>query len=256
MTKVAFFGDFHANTRYAVNAVKYAVNAGAEKLFHLGDFGYLFEDSFIHPLHDVLKDRDVELWFIEGNHDSALFLNSLERFNGPRSLGIVTDRIFHIPRGMRWTEGDVTFMGLGGGVSIDREYRVLNESYWKEEEITDEDVAHALSSTEPVDILLTHDSPFGSSCLPHPYPLPAHIQWDCDRSRDKVLQVVDGVQPHLLYHGHMHHYYQRNLPLSSGHTVEVTGLDCDGAQWNHNMALLDLNTVSQMVRTEVTDHAH
>jgi hypothetical protein len=52
---------------------------------------------------------------------------------------------------------------------------------------------------------------------------------------------VLAVRPRWLMHGHLHLSYQRQVDLGSG-TIEVTGLDCDGAE-SGNWAILDVTSM-------------
>lgn len=68
-TKLAFAGDWHANTRYSVYAVEYAASHGVSHILHTGDFGWLFEPRFLGPLEKALAEHDIHLMFVDGNHE-------------------------------------------------------------------------------------------------------------------------------------------------------------------------------------------
>jgi hypothetical protein len=53
--------------------------------------------------------------------------------------------------------------------------------------------------------------------------------------------VVLAVRPRWLMHGHLHLSYQRQVDLGAG-PIQVTGLDCDGAD-HGNWAVLDVTSM-------------
>ena len=59
-----------------------------------------------------------------------------------------------------------------------------------------------------------------------------------DAHRSLLREVVLAVRPRWLMHGHLHLSYQRHVDLGGG-PIEVTGLDCDGAE-HGNWAILDV----------------
>jgi hypothetical protein len=157
-------------------------------------------------------------------------------------MGWVRDRIWHLPRGYRWTWHRREWLALGGGVSLDRVARVQGETWWPQEEIQPEQAKDAISGG-PADVMVTHDCP---SSLTHRFP-PPPSWWDpgdlarSDAHRNLLQTVVDGVRPGHLIHGHLHLSYARTVEMSHG-PVQVTGLDADGAQQG-NWAVLNIQTM-------------
>lgn len=213
--KVCVFGDWHANTKWAL----YALDSAPEnaRLLHAGDFAFDFNRTFITELHNWLEDHGTEIWAIPGNHDDYDCIEGLELDS--RGLQVVTSRIYMIPRGYRWEWDGVSFIGLGGAVSIDRDYRTPNYSWWRQEEITQEDVERC----SPADVMICHD--VTSEAHP-PMPdltLPEDIERDVESHRELMRRATDRIKPKLIIHGHYHVAYEEVLD----ETI-VIGLDCDG----------------------------
>jgi hypothetical protein len=126
-------------------------------------------------------------------------------------------------------------------VSIDRTRRILGQTWWPEEEITDADEAAAVRDG-PVTVMVTHDCPSG---VVHSFPSwPASFLADIRRTedhRDRLQRIVDRVKPSYLLHGHLHRAYERTLDVPWG-ALRVTGFDCDGA-WRGNWGALDLRSM-------------
>ena len=95
----------------------------------------------------------------------------------------------------------------------------------------------------PADVMVTHECPAG---IEHTFPPPPPwwSQADLRRSdahRSLLREVVLAVRPRWLMHGHLHLSYQRQVDLGGG-PIEVTGLDCDGAD-RGNWAILDVTSM-------------
>ena len=155
---IAFAGDWHMNARWVPTAVRHAAEQGADVIVHLGDFGYTFRAEFLQSLQRALDEAGLVLLFIDGNHENFAALLSLPV--GANGLRRLTDRIWHLPRGFRWTWGGVRFLALGGAHSVDQPWRRLGTSWWPEEVLSEQDVAAAVAGG-PADVLVSHDCPAG-----------------------------------------------------------------------------------------------
>jgi hypothetical protein len=243
-TRIGVAGDWHGNTGWAVRAIRRscaALPADAPKIvLHLGDFG-IWPDrggqEFLARADEALASAGAQLWFVDGNHEDHAMLARLRPGADGRSR--VTDRIWHLPRGYRWSWHGRQWLALGGAVSPDRAERTAGRDWWPEEEITAGQAA-AVVAGGPADVMVTHDCPAGIS---HAFtaPPPSWARADIvrgDRHRQRLADVAGAVRPRWLMHGHLHEYYRRTVDLGWG-PVTVTGLDCDGAQ-HGNWGILDI----------------
>jgi hypothetical protein len=237
--RIAFAGDWHANSRWAVAAVEYAATRGADVIVHVGDFGYDFRAQFLRSLDRALMGHDMVLMFVDGNHENfPILLRYPIRDNGLRQLA---NRIWHLPRGFRWTWGSTTFLALGGAHSVDRPWREPGVSWWTQETLTDGDIARAVQGG-PADVLITHDCPAGVDI---PDLSETSRVWPADElaasdvHRGRLRTVVDAVRPRAIWHGHFHRLYETVTDFGYG-PVEVHGLDCDGTTLGRNVAVVDL----------------
>lgn len=236
--RVAFAGDWHANTGWACRAIDYAKEQGAETIVHLGDYGYTFTRSFRDGVEAALTRVGLTLLFVDGNHDNHEWLNALPV--GEDGVRRITDRVHHLPRGYRWEWDGVRFLALGGAFSVDRRRRTLGESWWAGETITDDDVARAIAGG-PADVLVSHDCPSGvhipglerGALL-----FPADALAQSDEHRKRLREVVDAVQPVSVWHGHYHVPYETTADFGYG-PVQVHGLDCDGTSLHANVVVVD-----------------
>src|SRR5262245_45957967 len=114
--RIAFAGDWHANTRWGISAIQFAAEQGAEVIIQLGDFGYEFRPAFLDGLERALVRTGLRLLFVDGNHeDFPTLLRYPVRSDGLRRL---TDRVWHLPRGFRWVWGGLRWLALGGAHSV------------------------------------------------------------------------------------------------------------------------------------------
>ena len=188
----------------------------------------------------ALAGAGAELSFVDGNHEDFTQLARLRP--GPDGRAQVTERIFHLARGHRWRWHGRDWLALGGAVSLDRAGRTSGADWWPEEEITPRQAGSVIEAG-PADVMVTHDCPAG---IEHavPPPPPGWSGADLRRSdahRALLREVVLAVRPRWLMHGHLHLSYQLRVDLGGG-PIEVTGLDCDGAD-HGNWAILDVTSM-------------
>jgi len=234
---IALAGDWHGNLMYALYAIDHPKEKGADVIAHTGDFGYKFDARYIRGLEDCLSRHDMKLFFIDGNHDDQrILMNRYERLGGVARL---TDHLFWLTRGTRWSWHGERWLALGGAFSVDRHWRQPFTQWWEEETITPEQ-ARQVMDAGPTDIMITHDCPDGV-----PIPgleassgfFPSDLIERAKEHRRLLGTVVRAVKPHFLVHGHYHRHYQAHVNLGYG-GVHVLGLDCDGSQIVDNMKIL------------------
>jgi Calcineurin-like phosphoesterase len=244
--KIIVAGDWHGDRGWALKVIweaKSLPEGDPRVILHLGDFGIWPGHSgerYLRELSWALDQADAVLWFVDGNHEDFSQLAGYPA--APDGLGRVTDRIFHLPRGHRWTWHGRTWLALGGGVSVDKSIRREGRDWWPEEEITGEQERMVIAGGH-ADVLVSHDCPAG---VMHSFAPPPAF-WDLrdlarsDAHRDRLQRVVDAVRPSWVLHGHLHRSYQRTRDFGYG-PVEVTGLDRERTAGN--WAVLDVESVT------------
>jgi hypothetical protein len=246
---VVVAGDWHGNggwARWVIAKVGQMLKREDRKIIlHAGDFGVwpgAAGRKFLDEVALALHLADVELWFVDGNHEWHPELIAL-REEGLRygADGLVPidhplhDQavIFWIPRGHRWKWHGKTWMGLGGAVSVDAAVRQEGRSWWPEETFTGEQLKYAARPGK-VDVMLTHDAP---SAVRMNFGQPPSI-WDAadlaraDAHREQLQDVVDKIQPEVLIHGHYHRDVRQTI---EPYGTRVLGLDMDGEPGNFTL---------------------
>ena len=114
----------------------------------LGDFGLGFRDRMTFP---DMSDVEGEHLFIRGNHDNPAICRADNHYVGDYDIlegsyiGGAFDKLFFI----------------SGAWSIDKDYRTPNVSWWKDEQLSYEELCEATNkyNEEKPEIVVSHDCP-------------------------------------------------------------------------------------------------
>jgi len=141
--------------------------SGEDYLIVLGDFGFIWDITETKwELHykKWFDEKKFTTLFLDGNHENHTRLLRLDEssFLGGK-VGVVSNSIFHLKRGEIYTIGGKKFLTIGGAKSHDKENRIENISWWKEEEISEEQKENTIKNLEKnqycVDYVLAHTLP-------------------------------------------------------------------------------------------------
>lgn len=170
-------GDLHGNALGELSAinskkVKTKCKTPEQIKYHiiLGDCGFLFGGS--HKEVDK-SDKYLQSWFnskdyitlcVFGNHENYDKLLSLPKVD----IGIgetvykVSDKIYYLQRGKIYNIEEKKFLVLGGGVSIDKDWRIPGLDWWAREQWSyteQEDLFKLLKEIDEVDYIVSHTAP-------------------------------------------------------------------------------------------------
>lgn len=242
--RIAFAGDWHLHLGWAPRAVEEAGQAGAELLIHLGDFGIWrggHGAQYLAAVDGAARDAGIEVWVVPGNHEDYDLIDELPLDGRGRAVAAPSVRL--LGRGDRFDLDGVTFVAVGGAVSVDRGSRVPGRSWWAQEALSAVEEERIVAAAVPTDVMLLHDAPWGA---PLPLPPPSArarqrlgaVLADARAHRERVRRIVDAHRPTWILHGHYHVAYQGRL-RTPGFTSEVVGLDQDGRPLNLALATTD-----------------
>jgi len=216
--RILFTGDLHGNIAHLSWVLDRAAGSSAGVVIQCGDHGYwphvAWGREFLDQVVWLLDDRDVQLWWLDGNHDNHSALARLPLDHD----GLVTlaPRYRYLPRGARFVLDDVVFLAHGGAWSVDYLRRTRDVTWWEAEEITSDQVAAV--APRPVDVLVTHEAPAGRR-LSEKDEFPRSV-----RQRLLVEALARRTRPRLVVHGHHHLRSEWEHPAG----YRVVGLGCDG----------------------------
>lgn len=163
-SKFMFVGDTHGNIKHWSYLMGTAFNNKVTDIIVCGDFGYWPHMSwgidYLNLVAKLAKLNNIHVWWVDGNHDNHDLLDRLVAKHGSdKPIETPNEWVKWIPRGCRFEINGWKMMGYGGAWSVDWEDRELGISYWDQEMIDPEHLDSV--SDEEVDILITHEAPFG-----------------------------------------------------------------------------------------------
>lgn len=155
-------GDTHGDIDYKKLLTLKEKNLSYDDyLIICGDAGICWSPRLFQYFLNLYNDIGCTIIFIDGNHENFDMLNMCPLIEYHGALMHQIDKhIFHVLRGEIMTINKMTFLCLGGAISIDKMERTPYVSWWLEEEITFHDIDNALSNLEKtnnkVDYVITH----------------------------------------------------------------------------------------------------
>ena len=176
-----FTGDTHHNID--VEKIRnFNPQTENNKLIVLGDWGGLWYNDY-RKNYPLLKkwckwqeEKNFKLLVILGNHENYRVINSLPKIEikdennhiKAKLLKVINPfkktikcEILILENGFQLIDGKRVFV-VRGAASIDKEYRVENIDWWKEEELSEkekEEIIRELERNNKYDYILTHTAP-------------------------------------------------------------------------------------------------
>ncbi len=136
-----------------------------DTLVVLGDFGFVWDGSKAEKRAlRRLGRRRYQLLFLDGSHENYDLLGAYPQvdFAGGKAWQL-GPRLYRLGRGEIYTIENRTLLALGGGESLEREYRQEGVTWWPAELPTQQDydrcTAALAAHGNKVDFILTHDGP-------------------------------------------------------------------------------------------------
>ena len=171
-------GDFHANAVSELESItretlikQYTEKIYDEIKYHiiLGDGGFLWPGNRAGDVDNYkeLSSRPFPVLCVIGNHEPMLGRPDLPEIDiGIGEKVIVINEhdplVAYLKRGKVYNIENRKFLALGGALSIDREYRHPNTSWWKKEYWTETEMAELfllLENEKNFDYVLSHTGP-------------------------------------------------------------------------------------------------
>jgi hypothetical protein len=130
-----------------------------------GDFGFLWDktEKEDRTIKKIGKKRFYTL-FVEGCHDNYDLINDCpkEIFCGAETHHI-SGRLYHLCRGGIFNLQGIRIFAFGGGVSPDITVRQMQNRWWGEEAVTEDEIAYANENLEDhdfkFDYAVSHEAP-------------------------------------------------------------------------------------------------
>ena len=130
-----------------------------------GDFGGVWTgDSNDDDVLDYHENKTYTTLFIGGNHENYEALNTYPVMKWHGGLvHQVREHVLHLMNGQIFEINGKSFFVMGGATSVDKMYRIEHETWWKEEEPSEEEYKTAFENLgrcgNRVDYILSHTIP-------------------------------------------------------------------------------------------------
>ena len=213
---VCLVGDIHGEY-VPRNDVKANNEKLADNYIFLGDigFGFFGLTSFVKELNRVIPEG-VEVYFIRGNHDDPSFWKGWKKpkiqETCPR-FHMVGDYDVLVINGKK-------YLCIGGGISIDRFYRIEGESYWSDEKILPcpsqnafGEICGVLSHTGFTPPVITHKNAFMEK-----FP---DVKQDCQDEQRVLFDILNLYHPKVWYNGHYHVHVDFMVKACEVHALDI-----------------------------------
>lgn len=157
-------GDMHGDLERLYDKEFRKLRRG-DILIVCGDFGYIFDGSKQEKeVINFFAKRKFITAFVEGTHDN---LDKINRCRGTVWKGGKVHRIkgnlLHLMRGQIFNIDGNKFFTFGGGESTDKDMRVAQGFWWRQEEPTPDEMADGARALDEagcvVDYIITHEPP-------------------------------------------------------------------------------------------------
>ena len=171
MNRIFVTGDTHGTTDIGkLSSRQWTVGKELDKEDYLiiaGDFGFIWKNEIDQTEKYWMKwfdEKPYTTLVVPGNHenyDRIFELPITEMFGG--KIRKYNDSVIFLERGEVYTIAGKTFWIMGGGLSIDKEYRTLGISYWAQELLTHNEMEYGITKMQEahgeVDYIITHAAP-------------------------------------------------------------------------------------------------
>jgi len=233
--KAMIVGDVHGDRGFLEDVVKLAKKNGCEGILQLGDFGYWPS----YP--EMLESYDLPVMFLDGNHEFYGNDENPGLAQYTEDVNEVGDRVFYVRRGSCLRIGNFDVLFMGGAYSIDKSTRTEGFDWFKEEQITDEQLNRVLDLRESIDIVLSHDAPwsfnFGNSISFEPRAV---------MNREKLDKILDRHCPDRWYFGH-YHRSDVKFNYRTGTLLRAMEANCNRQRGEIDVAVIDFSNGEELL---------
>ncbi len=221
-------GDIHGDFQTIVNFARKNKSEEPQYLIQVGDFGAGFHKNFLvdmEYLNDELREANITLYVIRGNHDNPIFFNG--EYEWP-NLKLLRDYTTMVIEGKR-------ILFVGGAISIDRLQRKENISWWEDETFNYNE--ELLETFEGIDIVVTHSSPNFVFPQTFNHLVMSYAAYDPNLLNDLTLerQRFNEMYKILVNKNDIKHWFYGHFHTTKSETYENTRFNVLGINYFYNL---------------------
>ena len=164
ITIVYITGDMHGCLERLYDKSFRKLKSG-DVLIVCGDFGYIWNgDKTEKQVINYLATRRFVTAFVDGTHDNMTTINrSRVTYWHGGMVHRIKGNLIHLMRGQIFDIEGNTYFTFGGGESTDKDMRLEQGNWWREEEPTPAEMAEGAKKLDEadckVDYIITHEPP-------------------------------------------------------------------------------------------------
>ncbi len=155
-------GDTHGDMNRFSGSVAKKLGRG-DTLIICGDFGFIWSGGKDEATNlKKLSEKKYNICFVDGTHENFKLLNSAEvsEWNGGK-VHHLGGNLYHLMRGQVYTIEGKKYFTMGGGESPDIDIRIDNNTWFKEESPTQQELIEGAQNIDKnggrVDFIITHE---------------------------------------------------------------------------------------------------
>ena len=155
-------GDVHGDLDRFNSGAARKLGQG-DTLIVCGDFGFIWNGGKDEAkILKKLSEKKYNICFIDGTHENFKLLDACEisEWNGGK-VHYLGGNLYHLMRGQVFTIEGKTFFTMGGGESPDIDLRIANNTWFKEESPSQQELLEGADNIEKhgnkVDFIITHE---------------------------------------------------------------------------------------------------
>jgi len=231
MMSILFSGDFHANVAGELSLItkkilqeKYGLEKYNRIKYHiiLGDCGFMWQNNQKSDLfnYKVLSCRPFTILCVVGNHEPILGMTDMAETD--IGIGETVYQIHDMPfvaylkRGKVYTIDGIKFLVLGGALSVDKERRTPNKTWWELEYWTEQEkleIFKLLENDSIFDCVISHTGPNHINRLLFKHKKIKDINPNLSKFSDEVAHLNDEIHNRIQFsewlcgHWHEDRYY-------------------------------------------------
>lgn len=222
MSKVYITGDKHGSYQLTdLSAANWPDGQNLTKNDYLiiaGDFGGVFYGG--EKDNEVLDFYESCPWttlFVDGNHENFDLLAQypITEWNGGK-IQYVRPSLIHLMRGQVFIIDDKTFFSMGGATSVDKDYRIEGETWWRAELPSWEEYCEAdknlIANNNRVDYVITH------CCSARQYYRFAATHFN-SFARDSLTDYFDDLEKRLSFKHWYYGHHHEDICVDDSHTM-------------------------------------
>ncbi len=157
-------GDLHGDLKRFDNSKLKKLKKN-DTLIVCGDFGFIWNGSKKEQkLLKKLGNKKYNILFVEGCHENYNLLYNYPEVDYMQGKARhISGNLYQLIRGNIFIIENQSYFVFGGGQSLDIDYRKENNTFWKQELPTKEEMNFAINNLEKhnntVDYIITHEPP-------------------------------------------------------------------------------------------------